>query len=140
MKATVIFRSSRFTAPLSEEQEPAPGLDCAAALMEALSRRGVFLPSARPIEGEGGWTVDLESEDGTNIALLVHWAPIGEPPEDYWVIQARERKGVLRSLFGKRDTPQQVSEICDVINDVLMSWEGLQKKKWLTDEEFSQVY
>jgi hypothetical protein len=105
--------------------------------MKQLGEKGASIVYDEPFEGEGGWTLVVRICD-EEFNLFVHWAPIG-PAEDYWVIQIRRPKGVLAALFG-RSAPQDVQPTADLVREILKANPQIRDVRWLTMEEFRQVY
>ena len=86
---------------------PTPaGKDIATFILQRLVAAGATC-LAEPVPGEEGWTFDIELDWG-KYRVFVHWAPIGDPPEDRWVVQPDICKPLLRSLFGRRTALDEI--------------------------------
>jgi len=140
-RTVAILQSDRFPYRNSgdDPKESPPGRDLAVFLMHEMSTRGFAPTFATPIQGEGGWHWDGDL-DNKSFNLFVHWAWIGNPPRDCWVIQPDLRKGVLRTMFGKPARPDELAPICELLHSVLDHNAVFSSVQWLTDEEFRKVY
>jgi len=140
MKRIAVFQSDRFDRgeedPIRAEIEP-PGRDCALALMRALEGIGMGPTHPYPFAGEGGWSFTVQSSPA-GVGVFVHWVPIGDPPEDYWAVQLTEKTGVLQRLVRRHQDSSLRSMIASV--DELLAGIGATKLRWLTDEEFAEIY
>jgi hypothetical protein len=141
MKSTGIFRSNLFHLSWPKEptdpNSPPLGRDLAEHLKTRLTAIGI--KASDPIEGSDYWVLDLEM-DGGRSSLIVHWAPIGDPPIDYWVIQPRQRHGLLGSLFGKASASSHLERSCAALRRVLEEDDSVQNLEWLDEAEFKQRY
>lgn len=116
-----------------------PGKDLALFLMNELRNEDCPPTFPHPIQGEGGWHFENEI-DGTTYDSFVHWAPIGNPPQDCWVIQPRLRKGVLRTLFGHATRPDELASLCAVLHRAIDGNDAFTLVEWLNAEEFRAAY
>ncbi len=92
-----------------------------------------------PVAGEEGWTFDVEL-DSNSYQLFVHWAPIGNPPVNRWVIQPDIRKTLLRTLFGRRTAEHEVQPIVLKLRHLLDSADIIDEVNWVTQKEFASIY
>lgn len=94
---------------------------------------------ANPVPGEEGWTFDVTIVN-TPYRVFVHWAPIGNPPTDRWVIQPDVCKGLLRSLVGRRTSDSEVAPIVVELRRALDDAAEIDNVDWITREKFTNMY
>lgn len=121
----------------AEFQTPA-GNDLATFIVGKLVKAGAKC-LVEPVFGEEGWTFDVEVH-GDQYRVFVHWAPIGRPPTDRWVIQPDVRKPLLRSLFGRKTANQEVQPLVRELRRVLESSAEIDEVNWISKEEFASMY
>ena len=140
MKAIAIFRSSAFNLSWPKEgsdpNKPALGRDLAEHLRNRFAKIG--LSTSNPIEGSDHWVLDLEMQ-GRRLSMVVHWAPIGNPPIDYWVVQPQERLGIVASLLRKQKE-FDFEPLRSALKRVLEEDANVQALEWLDDADFRQRY
>ncbi len=101
IKTVVAFKSSVFDSSADAPDLHLPlGRDLATYLISKLSSQECDVLSLEPIEADEGWYLELVIE-GTRFGVFVQWAPIGNPPADYWLVQPVLKKGVWRTFFGR---------------------------------------
>lgn len=120
----------------SDSQLPL-GLDFAKYVEEKLLAHGASSFSA-PVPGEGGWSfdVDINSE---KFRVFSHWAPIGNPPVDRWVIQVRSGESFLDSLLRRRRASFN-DAIISFLKDALATSEAIEEIQWISHKEFTVLY
>ena len=94
---------------------------------------------SEPVSGEEGWTFDVELDDNV-YRFFVHWAPIGDPPSDRWIIQTDIRKGVLRTLVGGKTVETDILTALNLLHRVLSDASEIVEITWITNEEFMKMY
>ena len=92
-----------------------------------------------PVPGEGGWSFDVGFNSG-KFGLFVHWAPIGNPPTDRWVIQLRSNESSLESLLGRRDVRLRASDIVSFLQSALATSKEIEGVQWVSNREFALLY
>jgi hypothetical protein len=141
MKSIGIFRSNAFDLSWPKEptdpNTPPLGRDLAEHLKTRLTAIG--LKASDPIEGSDYWVLDLEM-DGGRTSLIIHWAPIGNPPIDYWVVQPQQKRSLLGNPFGKASASLQFEASCAALRRVLEEDGSIQNLEWLDEAEFKQRY
>lgn len=139
-KTIAVFRSSLFNVSWPKDAaDPttAPlGKDLADYLKSEFAENG--LTTSIPIEGSDHWVFDVETQ-GRRFSLIIHWAPMGNPPSDYWVVQLRERVGLIAGLFGRRRS-FDCERLHNVLQSVLEADANIQNLEWLDDVEFKRRY
>lgn len=115
------------------------GRDCAEFLMVQLSAANVAARTGEPVEGEGGWSFTVEMLSCT-IKVFVMWAPIGDPPEDYWTVHLRKAQSPLMKLFRKQESNREWLRIRSLIETILTSDPATKNFRWVTLEEFKRLY
>lgn len=137
--AVVSSTSFDFEGPDSEYDEATPpGKEFANFLVKRLVTFGAIC-IGKPVSGEAGWTFDVMIVD-TAYRVFVHWAPIGSPPADRWIIQPDICKGVVRALLGRRTTDSEVAPLVVELRRVLDGATEIENVDWITREEFADMY
>jgi hypothetical protein len=95
--------------------------------------------TSKPVPGEDGWSFDVEL-DARVYRFFVHWAPIGNPPSDRWIIQTDVRKSLLGSLIAKKTVEADISTAVDILHTQLSNASEIDEMTWLTAEEFAHMY
>ena len=108
-------------------------------LIDKLSATGASIPLKEPMQEEGGWMLSVDI-DGQRFSLFVHWAPLGDPPIDFWVIQPGKQKGLFATLFGRKSNHAELEPICTLLDDVIRKESRLTNVKWVAPEEFARIY
>jgi hypothetical protein len=120
-----------------DESVPA-GQSFALFVEQRLSANGSKTAS-EPVSGEEGWTFDAELDDNV-YRIFVHWAPIGDPPRDRWIIQTDVRKSLLRSLVGGKTVEADILTALNLLHRVLTAASEIDEITWITNEEFVEMY
>src|SRR5439155_10611404 len=81
-----VFQSDFFELPFSEGVNVTLGRDLAEYLKKKFEDIGTQISG--PFEDETHWELYTALQDD-RFGIAVHWAPIGEPPRDFWVIHPR---------------------------------------------------
>ncbi|UUO07550.1 hypothetical protein M4951_04385 [Blastopirellula sp. J2-11] len=139
-KTYVVFRSALFSFAWPKEGPdlaPPWGKDCAAFVKERLRAFDEVTSINGPHQDESAWTLDVIL-GGERYELHVHWALIGEPPVDCWVIQVYPVMGLIGWLF--RRPLQHFSKLLKNVFQTLETTEGISDVQWMNFEEFSNVY
>jgi hypothetical protein len=119
---------------------PPLGEDCANWLRAKLSDRSKLFVVGEPIDGSGGWTMFVQFAR-EEFEVFVHWAPIGQPPIDAWVIQIAHIRGLLGKLFSRhRKVSPSLELIISELNTILEAEPKIHDIQWLTSEDFRKVY
>lgn len=139
LKTVVVLKSDHFMFAETEHDGPPEGEDIARFIMSAMSEQSSPPLLDDPVTGEGGWSWNIEIGQ-TVFDLFVQWAPIGEPPEDCWVVQPGLRKGAFRTLCGRATQPEELVPVCDLLHRVLDTNRAFSSVEWLTMDEFREVY
>src|ERR1700692_4322840 len=137
MKSIAVFRSAAFDQSWPAEGNPNDvplGRDLAEYLKTKLAEQNI--PVQNPIQGEGGWIVDGQFQN-IPFALFVHWAPVGTPPVDSWVIQPQVRRGIIQSLFGARKPPEELQPLLTQLNTTLSHDPRINDLVWMDDNQFA---
>lgn len=141
MKSIALFRSTLFDQswPANDKDPNAIplGRDLAEYLQTKLSEQGIHVQG--PIQGDGGWVVDGDFPS-TPFSLFVHWAPIGNPPIDRWVIQPHVRRGVFKSLFGARKPLTKLEPLIGILNATLSQDSRIENLTWMDENQLAAVY
>ena len=141
MATIAIVTSSNFdfgAANVDSEGTAPPGSDFAEFVESLLLAHGAKrLGTAVP--GEGGWTFDVGIGD-RQFRVFVHWAPIGVPPADRWVIQSDICKPLLRSLFGRKTADHEIEPIVRELRRVLDDATRIEEVVWVSKEDFASMY
>ena len=138
-----VFSSDLFDIPppprIHDKAASPLGHDLARLLFTELDKVAVpRITRAGPVAGEDGW-IFWCSLDGRGYSVFVHWAPIGEPPSDHWVVQIDARVGLLRAFLGKRASDDEVAPVREELARIL-DRPGVRDLRWLTMKEFGRVY
>ena len=96
------------------------------------------MPGSEPDYGEGGWHLDVEIQ-GARFSLFIHWAEIGEPSVDSWVIQPGKQTGIVRRLFGRKPSATEFAPICELLHDIVDHNPDFTSVRWVTTEEFKTL-
>ncbi len=140
LKTIVVLRSNQFNFSETEDDgSPPAGKAVATYIMHAMSNHGCPALFDDPVSGEGGWSWVAEV-GRIRFTLFVHWAPIGEPPQDCWVVQPGLMKGIFRTLFGRATKPEELTPVCDILHRVLDTNPAFSSVEWLTMDEFREAY
>ena len=137
LDAVALFKSSRFNlawpkeAPV-ETSEPW-GEDCASFIAVGLRDAGWTV--APLYSGEEGWYVDIE-HDQLRFSLFVQWVPIGTPPEDYWSVQIRERRGIFGRILGR---PSPYTRVRQDLDSLLRERGAIANLRWMSLDQFSAM-
>ena len=115
-----------------------PGQSFAAFLEQRLIACGARLVS-KQVPGEEGWSFDVELHARV-YRFFIHWAPIGDPPSDRWIIQTSICKGLLHSLVGGATIERDVSTVLDILHQQMSNASEIEEITWITNEEFSELY
>lgn len=139
----VVFTSDRFDhswpTDTKDPNWPPLGQDAAVYVQSKLAEHNIASVPVKPIVGEGGWSWNANLE-GTQFRLFLHWAPIGNPPQDAWVIQVRKSVGLLAKVFGRPSTSTHSSPLMEVLKRIIEHDPTFQNVQWLTAAEFKPVY
>jgi hypothetical protein len=123
----------------SDPNVPPLGKDAAAYFRRRLSEFGVQVVGSDAVMGEAGWHWDV-SIGRDDYGLVVHWAPLGKPPKDYWIIQISKHVGLLPRLLGKKGLPSDVMPVVTVLRRIIDAEPKFGEVRWFTPEEFRVVY
>ena len=141
MKSIAIFRSEAFDHACPKDgSDPNAiplGRDLADYLKTKFSERNI--PARNPIQGTDGWVVDGDLEN-LPFSIFIHWAPIGTPPSDHWVIQPQVRRGFLKPLFGSRDPSEELKPLITNLASLLSEDTRIRDLIWMDKTEFAAVY
>ncbi|EEF59691.1 hypothetical protein [Pedosphaera parvula] len=141
MKSIALFQSDAFDHSWpSENTDPNAvplGRDAAEYLKTKLAEQNIAVQN--PIQGEGGWVVDGDFQK-ILFSLFVHWAPIGTPPTDHWVIQSRLRRGLMKSIFSSSKFPEQLQPLITILNNALVRDSRINSLTWIDEAEFAAIY
>lgn len=118
---------------------PPLGRDAAEYFIRRLSESGVSVVGNEAVMGEGGWHWNVVIDADVYLFAL-HWAPIGEPERDFWIIQIRKDAGLLRRLFGKQFPPEEMLPAADAIKRIIDDEPRFTDVGWLTPAEFRSIY
>jgi len=94
---------------------------------------------ATAVTGEEGWTFDVDIR-GKRFRVFVHWAPIGDPPADRWVIQSDICKPLFRSLFERKTADHEIEPIVRELRRVLDDASEIEEVIWVSQKEFRSMY
>jgi len=94
---------------------------------------------SNPVPGEGGWTwhVRIKAQE---FGVFLHWAPIGNPPRDSWVVQTGTRQSLFSAIFGRPAPETALVPIVERLRDVVNEDHGFSNIRWLTRDEFRMAY
>lgn len=141
-KTVVVFQSDLFDRSWPKDQkelETVPwGADLAKFFVQELDKRGIQCERREPTVGEGGWTI-YPSAGRDRFSLFFQWLPVGQPAEDFWVIQPAKPKGCIGSLFGGTTPSEELEPICSQVRAILESEKKITRVSWLTLDEFRQL-
>jgi hypothetical protein len=141
MKSIVVFRSEAFDHSRPKDgSDPNAiplGRDLADYLKTKLAERSI--PVRNPIQGTDGWVVDGDLQN-IPFSLFVHWAPIGTPPSDHWVIQPQVRRGFLKTLFEPRKPSVELEPVISNLASLLSEDTRISDLTWMDEAEFASVY
>jgi hypothetical protein len=140
----VIFQSDLFDnswPSTSDANWPPAGKDAALFFLEKLVASGFVALDDSPFIDKDGWLARLRWGDNNVYAFVVHWAAIGEPPEDYWVVQtAKEHQGFIQYLRWKKATDETLP-ICNILREIIKEQAGyFSNVRWLSMKEFCCIY
>lgn len=142
-KRVVAFTTDDFDLswPQGEDDPNVPplGKDAAAFFRRKLSEFGVQVIGNEAVMGESGWHWNV-SVGKDKFSLVIHWAPIGKPPKDFWVLQISKDVGLFAGLFGKTGSSDEVMPVVTVIKRIIEDEPRFNNVRWLTLEEFRSVY
>ncbi len=135
-----IIKSDKFDFGLADLYDPEapPGYAFVSYLIESLQRKGGKLV-CEPVAGEEGWTFDLTT-GGKDYRAFVHWAPIGNPPSNRWVVQPRIRRTLLGTIFGTKSQSSDLAPIVDLLHESLADLAVIESVRWISDSEFASIY
>ena len=142
MKPIVLFKSDAFDrswpAADSDPNQPPLGKDLADSLKQNFAAHGV---NAKPtVEGTGGWEFEATIARDQYI-FFVLWAAVGDPPEDFWVVQTRKKQGLIKSLFGKTPDPApDLQPALGLLRRIIESSSQITDVRWVDANEFAQIY
>lgn len=139
-----IFQSDAFSRKWPEDDQAdlerdAWGRDCAEFLLAQLSTHDMRTRTPGPFEGEGGWSFTVEMAHCL-VKVFVMWAPIGDPPGDYWTVHVRSVQPILSKLFQKAKSAAESKQVRSAIEAVLTTHPATKNFRWLTPEEFERLY
>jgi len=142
MKPIVLFKSNAFDRSWpdvgSDPNEPPLGKDLAESLEQKFATYGVTTNVI--VEATGGWEFEV-TLDGEHYIFFVHWAAVGEPPEDFWVVQARKKKGLRKFLLGRSQDPAvNVQPALDLLRCIIENSSDMTDVRWVDANEFAQIY
>ena len=120
-----------------DEREPW-GRDLAVFLIRSLKGKGMHVKHPTPFSGEGGWSFEVLTAPSA-VSLFVHWVPIGNPSQDYWAVQIRQRRPLLQHIFGSSGEATS-SSVVQILDEILREHAGVSAFRWLTAEEFAAIY
>ena len=142
-KSIVAFTTDYFDQswPSGEDDPNVPplGKDAAAYFIRRLSELGVQVLGKEAVVGESGWHWNI-SIGKDKYALVIHWAPIGKPPKDFWIIQISEDASLFGRLIGKKSLPGDATPVVSAIRRIIDDEPRFSDVRWLTPEEFRSVY
>ena len=142
-KIIAIFKSDCFDTSWPDDgtdpNEPPLGKDLAEYFKTRLHEKGIEVDS--PFESEVGWEFFVTIEN-ILYSLLVHWAPIGEPQTDFWVIQPQKQEGCLKGLFGKGrgQKAEDLKPFLKILKPIVNESKEFTDVEWLSYDEFSAIY
>ncbi len=134
MKTHVEFRSDKFPAYDSEDEEINPGRygkRVAEFLAAGLPSHG-FEPEAFIAE-DWGWVVPIKNDD---FKLSIGCGNYEEYPDGFLCF-IESHVPVIRKLFKNIDTQARVEALQRAIDAVLSESAGIRDKKWWSHEEFN---
>jgi hypothetical protein len=139
----VVFSTDRFDlswpSAAGDPNYPPRGRDAAVYFQRKLSERGMTSIGSEPVMGECGWHWSVASGKAT-IDLVLHWAPIGSPRRDCWVIQSKVHIGLFGRLIGGKVQTDELTSLCAVLKSIIESESDLANVRWLTPDEFRSIY
>ena len=136
-----IVASSNFDygpADIDSEASAPAGRDFAEFLERRLLAHGAKR-LAMAVPGEDGWTFDLEV-GGKRFRVFVHWAPIGDPPADRWIVQSNICKPLFQSLFGGKTADHKIELIVRELRRILDDASEIEEVVWVSRKEFALMY
>jgi hypothetical protein len=104
-----------------------------------LLSKGFAVPDYDPVEGGEGWQLKVD-KDGGAYSLFVMWAPLGDPPIDYWVIQVSPRRSLIKQFLGKSRDASNEAYLKEELEKVVRNVENVSDIRWLNDEQFRSEY
>jgi hypothetical protein len=137
MKTHVEFRSDKFPAYDSEDEEINPGRygkRVAEFLAAGLPSHG-FEPEAVTAE-DWGWVVPIKNDD---FKLSIGCGNYEEYPDGFLCF-IEPHVPVIRKLFKNIDTQAHVEALQRAIDAVLSNSAGIRDKKWWSHEEFNNPH
>lgn len=142
-KSVVVFESNQFDLSWPEDDSdpnyPPLGEDLARYIWERLkSLDNVEVALHGPDEGETGWQLSFSIDEQSYLADL-HWAPVGADADDAWVIQLRKDLSWFRALFGSEAPQREIGPAAEIFDEVLQE-APVEDVRWLTQQEFAEVY
>jgi hypothetical protein len=136
MKTQVEFRSDKFPAYESEEQEINPGRygKRVAEFLSAGLRSHGFEPQELVAE-DWGWIVPIKNDD---FKLWIGCGNYEEYPDGFLCF-IEPHEPVIRKLYKKICTQARVEALQKAMDAVLVESAGIRDKKWWTHEEFNNA-
>ena len=142
MKSVVIFKSGLFDQSWPNDNgdpnTPPLGRDLAEHFGRGMAVFSVDVKVA--IEATGGWELEVEI-NGRVFIFFFHWAPIGDPEDEYWVVQPRLKRKLATTLFKKRpNLTQDLEPAVDLLRKVIDTSSEFTNVQWFDLDEFRQIY
>ncbi len=109
------------------------------ALREALEANNVLVRDVFRDNGLGGYFLWADA-DGTPYKFFLNWTGIGDAEEDYFAIQGGRQKGLLASLFSRRETDEEISKMVSLLSTAINQIPEIENLQWLTEDEFHASY
>jgi len=118
---------------------PPLGEDAAVYFCRKLGVLQVEVLENTPLMGEGGW--HWTARIGRNVyCVFLHWAAIGRPETEFWVIQLDRKRGILNRVFAGDDASCDMSAMVAVHSQIIGGEPRFHDVQWLTAAQFAQVY
>jgi hypothetical protein len=134
-----VFDSDAFSREWQDSNgEHVWGQDCALYLRKEIeSTAGWSVDAAVSLEDDG-WAFDARLGPAS-YGLFVHWAPIGSPPRDLWVVQLYRKVGFIKEILKSKER-DEVEELAGVVDHILSNDERIRDLRWYTFDEFRKIY
>jgi hypothetical protein len=127
MKTQVTFRSSKFPPYEGEEEQINPGLwgkRLAEYLVRGLSEKGI--KTLEPVAEDWGWYIPIEN-DGFRLGICCGHQ---NGDDDEFLCFTDPSTPVVRKLFKKIDTTEQLSWLTEAIQQILASDPDIRDVEW----------
>lgn len=135
MKTVVEFRSDRFPAYDSEDEQINPGRfgkRLADFISEGLAKQG--FEAEELIAEDWGWVIPIKNE---SFRLWIDCANYEEYPDGFLCF-IKPNKPFVRRFLKKIPTRDRVESLQAALDKTLSEEAGIRAKKWWTDEEFNK--